>query len=218
LKFTLIYDGPLPPNPKKRALYAAKIRNKLHVQMRDLWDNHVLMRQLAHEARVYQTPTIMHGGSRLPSVLPDYLELPRSLPSQGMVDLTAPISVSGVTGSFLPIVRKSLYLACGIDILFLRHEEPMRLFEQSGDIDNRLKCFFDGLSIPDIDQAKAGEDLCADPLCVLLENDRYISDFSVRSGVLLGKDEKHPHDVRIQADITIKVLRVFEGNLGLVGG
>jgi hypothetical protein len=218
MKFTLIYDGPLPPSPKKRASYAAEIRNKLHVQMRDLWDTHVLMRQLAHVARVYQTPTIMHGGSRLPSVLPDYLELPRSLPSQGMVDLTAPISVSGVTGSFLPIVRNSLYLACGIDILFLRHLEPTHLFEQSGDIDNRLKCFFDALAIPDANQASAGQSACSDPLCVLLENDRLISDFALRSGVLLGKSEKDKYDVRIQADVTVKVLRVFEGNMCLVGG
>jgi hypothetical protein len=40
----------------------------------------------------------------------------------------------------------------------------------------------------------------------------------VRSGVLLGKSEKNKYDVRIQADITVKVLRVFEGNMCLVGG
>jgi hypothetical protein len=35
MKFTLIYDGELPAGHKKRAEYAAMIRNKLHVQMKD---------------------------------------------------------------------------------------------------------------------------------------------------------------------------------------
>lgn len=215
MKFTLIYDGPLPPGDRKRALYASKIRNALHCQMRDLWDNHVLMRQLIHEARVYSGRSVV-SSSQLLTALPDFREAPKPLQA-GQIDLTLPIQIEGA-GNFLPIVRQNLYLACAIDINFLRHEEPLRLFEHSGDLDNRLKCFFDALSIPGVDQAKAGEDPCADPLCVLLENDRWISDFSVRSGRLLGKDEKHKDDVRIQADVTIKVLRVFGGNLGLVGG
>ncbi len=216
MKFTLIYDGPLPPGDKKRAIYASRIRNALHAQLRDLWDNHILMRQLTHEARVYKnrTSTSLH---MLPTLLSNYDGVPTPA-HQGQIDLTEPLKMSGV-GSFLPIVRQSLHLACGIDITFLRHEEPWRLFEQSGDLDNRLKCFFDALAMPaDLEQAKAGEDPCADPLCCLLENDRWISDFSLRSGRLLGKSEKNKHDVRIQADVTIKVLRVFGGNLGLVGG
>ena len=215
MKFTLIYDGELPAGDKKRARYASKIRNILHPQMRDLWDNHVLMRQPRHTARFYKRPTAMNI-RRLPTESPDYTEEPKPV-DDSMVDCTAPISIPN-SGRFLPIVRKSLYVACAIDLLFLRHEEPQRLFEGSGDLDNRLKCFFDALTIPNKEQSEAGEPPCADPLCCLLEDDRYISDFSVRTGRLLGKDDKHKHDVRIQAEITIKVLRVFEGNFGLVGG
>jgi hypothetical protein len=217
MKFTLIYDGPLPAGNNKRALYASKIRNQLHPQMRDLWDNHVLMRQLAHEARVYSKQMGDLALATSGPTLPSYADPPPPLPAH-KIDLTAPLQIAGVSGRFLPIVRESLYIACEIDILFLRHEEPMHLFANSGDIDNRLKCFFDGLTMPIAEQAKVGDDPCADPLCCLLENDRYISDFSVRSGRLLGKDEKHLFDVRIQADVTIKVLRVFPGNMGLVGG
>lgn len=217
MKFTLIYDGPLPPGDKKRALYASKIRNYLHPQLRDLWDTHVLMRQLIHEAHVSRK-LMKELVSRVSGpTLPDYSGEPTLKGSQ--ISLITPIEKTGIPGSYLPVIRESLYLACGLDILFLRHEEPLRLFEQSGDLDNRLKCFFDGLTVPtDPDQAAAGEDPCADPLCCLLENDRWISDFSVRSGRLLGKDEKHKHDVRIQVDVTIKVLRVFHANMGLVGG
>jgi hypothetical protein len=218
MKFTLIYDGALPAGPSRRAEYAAKIRNELHSQMRDLWDHHVVLRQLARTARTIPNP---HAGYYVgsepiwsPAILPEYKEpIPPLRP--GQIDFCAPIEVSGV-GPFLPIVRHSLYLACAVDILFLRHEEPSLLFERSGDIDNRLKCFFDGLTIPNREQAAAGEPPCSAPLCCLLEDDKLISDFSIRTGRLLGKSEKKAHDVRIQADITIKVLRVMEQTLCLV--
>jgi hypothetical protein len=214
VKFTLIYDGDLPAGNKNRPVYAAKIRNHLHPQLLDLWENHVLMRQLAHEARVYSTKTIT-GYSQLPSALSDFTG-PAPQLNSGQIDLTAPLKIPGL-GAFKPIVRESLYLGCAIDILFLRHEEPMHLFDQGGDLDNRIKCFFDGLKIPG-DEGKKCELPIANPLCVLLENDKWILDFSVKSGRLLGKTTKERYDVRIQADITIKVLRVFDGNLGLVGG
>ena len=215
MKFTLIYDGPLPAGNAKRAKYAARIRNLLHPQLRDLWDHHVLMRQLSHVARGTTHSLGDLGLVCEPATLPEYANPPPPLKDQ-QVDLTEPIEVSG--SRFKPIVRNSLYLACAIDILFLRHEAPDGLFEESGDIDNRLKCFFDGLTVPNKDQLQAGGAPQANPLCCLLEDDKLISDFSVRTGRLLGKDIPHQHDVRIQADITIKVLRVFHANIGLVGG
>jgi hypothetical protein len=220
MKFTLIYDGPLPAGDGKRAFYAAQIRNKLHVQMRDLWDNHIIFRQLARTARTITNPGAgYYVGSEpiwTPAKLSDY-DGPIPPLMQGQVNFCEPIVVAGA-GLFLPIVRHSLYLACAIDILFLRHEEPMHLFKLGGDIDNRIKCFFDALTIPSADQAKAGEAPYAEPLCCLLEDDILISDFSIRTGRLLGNDEKARYDVRIQADITIKVLRVMDQNLCLVGG
>jgi hypothetical protein len=149
--------------------------------------------------------------------LPEYKDDPPPLRA-GQIDLAAPIPGPNGSGAYLPIVRNSLHLACAIDILFLRHEEPGRLFEMSGDIDNRLKCFFDGLTMPNAEQEKAGEDPIDDPLCCLLEDDKLISDFSVRTGRLLGKSAKGQYDVRIQAEITIKILRSFYANEHLLGG
>jgi hypothetical protein len=219
MKFTLIYDGPLPAGKNKRALYAAQIRNKLHPQMRDLWDHHAIFRQLARTARTIPNPGAGHYAGReivwSPSELPEWNDPIRPV-REGQTDFCAPIDVPTV-GQFLPIVRQSLYLACEIDILFLRHEEPFHLLA-GGDLDNRIKCFFDGLTIPNPEQAKGGEDPHATPLCCLLENDRLISDFSIRTGRLLGKDEPHKYDVRIQAEVTIKVLRTFHANECLLGG
>lgn len=217
MKFTLLYDGPLPAGSKKRAEYAAKIRNYLHPQLQDLWDNHVLLRQLAHEARVNKHSYADLTTTARPPTLSEYRDPPPPLKND-QIDLTTPFPVGGSVYQFKPIVRRNLHLACAIDILFLRHEEPGKLFEQCGDIDNRLKCFFDGLTVPKIEQLEGGEDPCANPFCCLVEDDVLISDFSVRSGRLLGKDERHQFDVRIQADITIKVLRVFSANMGLIGG
>jgi hypothetical protein len=221
MKFTLIYDGPLPAGKNKRALYAAQIRNKLHPQMRDLWNHHVIFRQLARTARTI--PDLGAGywtGKEIvwsPSQLPEWND-PIPPLREGQTDFCAPINVPSV-GAFLPIVRNSIYLVCGIDILFLRQEKPIGVFEdEAGDLDNRIKCFFDGLTIPNAEQARAGEDPCADPLCCLLENDKLISDFSIRTGRLLGMDEPHKYDVRIQADVTVKVLRVFHANECLIGG
>lgn len=215
VKFTLIYDGQLPAGRNKRPVYASRIRNSLHPQLRDLWDNHVIMRQLRHGAIVnnhHYNDLVL--GSNPPS-LPDF-SAPPPTPNEHQIDLCAPVVLEG-TGTFLPIVRKELYLACQIDILMMRHEDPGHLFDADGDIDNRLKCFFDALTLPNKEQAQAGEFPCADPLCVLLQDDKLVSDFSVRTARLLGRTERNKYDVRMQADVTIKVLRVFGANQALMG-
>src|SRR5690242_12398853 len=90
MRVTLIYDGPLPSGDGKRALYAAKIRNHLHPQLKDLWENHVLMRQLAHEARVWKSP-MASGHMPLLTAPKDYLETPKPVWKEQQIDLTAPI-------------------------------------------------------------------------------------------------------------------------------
>jgi hypothetical protein len=214
MKFTLIYDGPLPAGGDKRALYASKIRNDIHPQLKDLWESHVIMRQLARTARVHAEEThVMDASVRQPK-LPDY-NWPVPPAPEGFIDLCAPIAYG--EHNFIPIVRESLHLACFIDILFLRHEEPSQLFDKGGDLDNRIKCFFDGLTVPKEENVERGEDPIGNPLCCLLENDKWISGFSIRTGRLLGRCEKRPFDVRILAEISVNVLRIRDENLCLLG-
>jgi hypothetical protein len=60
--------------------------------------------------------------------------------------------------------------------------------------------------------------LTADPLYVLLEDDIFVSDLSIKTGRLLGERTKNTHAVRLTIDVTVKVLRVFDQNQCLVGG
>ena len=217
MKFTLTYDGDLhSTGNKSQPAYVSRLRNEFHDQLADLWDSHVVLRQLARTARVHHKGAqdiALAGG--VPK-LPDYRgPIPPLRP--GYIDLCAAIEVNGV-GGFIPLVRDSLNLACELDIQFLRHEDPGSLVFQGGDLDGRIKTLFDALRMPSEIEAKNGETPTANPLYCVLQSDTLISDFSVKTGRLLGERAKKPHTVRLWIDVTIKVLRVTEHNQSLMGG
>jgi hypothetical protein len=217
VKFTLIFDGDLPSaGNKPRPIEASNIRNIFHDQLADLWENHVILRQLARTARVWPNVSFAAMRPNTPKPLPDFND-PISAPQPHEVDLCKPIEVPKV-GRFIPLVRSSLYLSCAVDLLFLRHEEPFSLMRQGGDLDGRLKTLFDALKMPHPNDEYKGAAPTADPLYVVLEDDSLISDFSVKSGRLLGRGEKKKHAVRLTVDITVKVLRVCDQNQCLMSG
>ena len=216
MKFTLIYDNDLPAGDSSRCVYASKIRNTFHDQLVDLWDSHVIFRTLRHTARTPICSEAIETDILIPfSGWPEFRGDPPPL-QPGQTDLCAPIAVSGL-GEFVPLIRNSLCLGCSVDILFLRHEEPLKLLKAGGDLDNRIKTLFDGLRMPNKGEGH-GETPTADPLYVVMEDDALITDISVRSGRLLGNRTKKPHAVRLTIDITVKVLRVFSQNQSLIGG
>ena len=47
-----------------------------------------------------------------------------------------------------PLIDERYGLACALDILFLRRDEPGNVIKSGGDIDNRLKVLFDALRTP----------------------------------------------------------------------
>jgi hypothetical protein len=216
MKFTLVYEGDLPATASSpKPAEVGRIRNELHDQLADLWESHIIFRQLARTARVPVHGKKNLGGVGLVDILPAY-EGPVRPVNPGFVDLCGPIQVGGSIG-YVPIVRKSLHLVCSIDILFLRNEEPGSLVFQGGDLDNRIKCLFDALRVPSDDEfARSGIVPTADPLYCLLEQDTLISDFSVKTGRILGSRTKKPHAVRLWMDVTVKVLRVTEQNMCLL--
>jgi hypothetical protein len=221
MKFTLIYDGDLPASANRsKTTHVSRIRDQFHDQLADLWESHIVLRQLARTARTRPNPGAGYLVGRepiwSPPVLPEYNDpIPPLMP--GQTDLCAPIQVPN-SAAYLPLIRKSLNLACAVDILFLRHEDPGSLILQGGDIDGRIKTLFDALRMPSEDEERAGGIPTATPLYCLLESDSLISDLSVRTGQLLGDRTKKPHTVRLTIDVTIKVLRVMNENQCLIGG
>src|SRR4051794_16836162 len=74
MKFTLIYDGDLPSaGNKNQPIPASIIRNVFHDQLADLWESHVILRQLVRTARVSRG-VMISSGVRAPRPLPDYNE------------------------------------------------------------------------------------------------------------------------------------------------
>jgi len=196
-------------------------RNQFHDQLADLWESHIVLRQLARTARTVPNPGAGYWASLenpvwSPAALPDYNDpIPPLIP--GQIDFCAPIQVPN-SAAYVPLIRKSLNLACALDILFLRHEDPGSLVLQGGDIDGRIKTLFDAFRMPSEEEEKVGGTPTANPLYCLLESDSLISDLSVKTGRLLADRTKKAHAVRLTIDVTIKVLRVFDQNQCLIGG
>jgi hypothetical protein len=222
MKFTLIYDGDLPAtgNSSRKPGEVARIRNCFHDQLADLWDSHIILRELERTARVpritYQTELATEDWGVTEYSPPKFRE-PIPPLEQGQIDLCAPIQ-KGTNVAYRPIVRESLGLACALDITFLRQEEPGNLVLQGGDIDGRIKTLFDALRMPSKPEEDAsGITPTANPLQCLMESDALISDLSIRTGRLLGARTRKVHAVHLTIDVTIKVLRFSIFNQCLVG-
>jgi hypothetical protein len=222
MKFTLIYDGDLPAsgNSSKKPADVARIRNYFHDQLADLWDSHIILRELERTARVpritYETELVSDdwGGTDYKS--PQFREPVPPL-ERGQIDLCVPIQ-NETEVAYRPIVRQSLGLACALDITFLRQEEPGNLVLQGGDIDGRIKTLFDALRMPSKEEEKASRtQQTADPMQCLMESDALISDLSIKTGRLLGARARKVHAVHLTIDVTIKVLRFSIFNQCLIG-
>ena len=122
---------------------------------------------------------------------------------EGRFDLCEPIKV-GVR-EFFPLVRKSFALTCGLKVLFLRKEDPGRVY-QGGDMDNRLKTLFDALSIPN-DQQLVDDPTLENPIYCLLEDDALISGCEIETRRLLSRPNASPHEVHLVIEVDIRVMQ-----------
>ncbi len=78
-------------------------------------------------------------------------------------------------------------LACGLDILFLRRDQPGDLIRHGGDIDNRIKVLFDALRMPQDAQELTAQkpDEGEDPFFCLLQDDKQIIEINITTDRLL---------------------------------
>ena len=110
---------------------------------------------------------------------------------------------------FVPLISESNTVTCALDVLFLRRDNPGHFVVQGGDIDNRIKVLFDALRMPKgkqevPDRPQEGED----PFYVLMEDDKFITGFTVTTDRLLlpQTSDESPKDVLLVINVHTRVM------------
>jgi hypothetical protein len=143
VKFTLTYDGDLRSsgNGSKKVRDKWEIRKQFDPQLRELWKISPGLQLAKRHSVIPKTD----GFWMIDTHHSDPGSGPQNEMRDNHMDLCAPIECGG--RSFLPLVRETHALMCGLKILFLRKEKPGRVY-QGGDLDNRVKTLLDALCIP----------------------------------------------------------------------
>jgi len=222
MKFTLVFDGSLPPtgnNSNARSKKKWEVRKAFDPQLRELWrvrPDLSLLREdpIIPRDDVYMMQVTHHLEKNSQSHSPrDPKENP---PEANEINLLEPIRKG--TRAFFPLVRNSLGLTCSLRILFMRNEPRGHLFEkgvEAGDIDNRLKTLFDALGIPR-DEYVYEDAFLTDPIYCLIEDDSLITGYDVRTEHLLspqGTDKKEAR-LYVEVDVRISHPRVYNAAFG----
>lgn len=207
MKFTLTFDGELAASGDKRDKW--EIRRHFHPQLEELWRIHPSLQWLKNQRFVPKT-----GGywnvERHHSA-PHLLSHPKGADD---IDLLEPVKVRNRT--FLPLVRERLALICGLKIIFLRKEEPGRIY-QGGDLDNRIKTLCDALATPNSDQI-IDDTLQTDPIYCLLEDDGLIASLDIETHRLLSKPTASSHEVHLLIEVDVRVTQPRAYNQIFLGG
>jgi hypothetical protein len=210
MNFKLTYEGPLAASGNSSGRIPDKwlIRKQIQPQLAELWTTHPVMKGIGISAM----STSINMGGRVQLSAPARVTIGDSAAVASK--LVEPVVVSG--HPFIPLVRKSLELACGLDILFLRKEQPGSLILQGGDIDNRVKTLFDALKVPSKEDIEV-ESPEATPFYCLMESDALVTNLSVDTDRLLGAPAMPVNQVYLVIDVTVKVMRITESNVGFLG-
>jgi hypothetical protein len=108
---------------------------------------------------------------------------------------------------FHSIVRPRFRVKCGLEIQLLVNHDLVPVVRKHGDLDNRLKTFFDGLRIPQTGEIKnfKPESTKDDDYCCLLEDDALITNLHVETFRNLSAPTQAPNDyVRINLMVTVE--------------
>lgn len=214
MRFRLVYHGNLPASgnsPKPDSVQG--IRDQFHPQLKLLWETHLALKTLRQNAIVQRDPALHRFDIRGSPFLPQRdLELYPARAHE--INLCEPIARG--TQRFMPLVRKSLDLNCELNIIFLRKEDPGALLLQAGDLDNRIKLLFDALKVPSVDAVNSRPQKQDTTYC-LMEEDSLIYRFEVDSDRLLFPETEKREEVYLIIEVIVRVLRVGEWNMALLG-
>ena len=209
MRLRLTYSGHLKAagNNSNRGSDKWNIRNAIHPQLQEFWDIDPIL----------QGKTISIGENRYSPegfVMKDPDDFDHAAYMRGRFRI--PVIVEG--HSFLPLVRKSLSLACSLDILFLRKDRPGTLVSSGGDLDARIKTLFDGLRMPKTAEEMQSGSPVGNPHLCLLEDDSLITDLTVRTDRLLSRPDADKSEVLLIMDVSVKAIELTDDNAGIYFG
>jgi hypothetical protein len=194
MDFRLIYEGRLKAsgNSAKHVKDKHAIRKQFHKQLSNLYDAHPYLVKLKKVSLIHNFTD--YKGNFLPTYETSQVE-----------EQAKRFARCGYR--FVPLVNKAQSLICGLDILFLRRENPGDLILQGGDIDNRIKTLLDALRIPDdCNEIDGAPEESEDPFFCLLQNDSLVTELNVVTDRLLVplKDGQHPNEVVLIIKVKVK--------------
>ncbi|MET4180673.1 hypothetical protein ABIB94_002773 [Bradyrhizobium sp. JR7.2] len=188
MKFTLLFEGDIPPRRKGSHDEIHKIRCDLSPQLKALWD----FPPLADEAKKWLKHADENGG--------DYAILEKR---GGAV--------------FAPLISKRNDLHCELRIKFLRQQAPGQFIADGGDIDNRMKTFLDALSVPPLAQASLFAQFASEePIYCLMQDDGLVTKLDVETDRLLRPTETRFGLVAI-VEVNVRATRLTFANIGVSG-
>jgi hypothetical protein len=192
MEFTLHYRGPLKAASQRNTRKDHKhcLRRHFHNQLKELWK----LPQLAEFQDALRVPE------------PDVVERRTLLRRVGQYH-------------FAPLVGSYFHLVACLEVVMLRPEPEGRIFQRSGDIDNRLKTLLDALKVPN-EPAALPDNLAPPspdetPFFCMLEDDSFITNVDIRTAHWLEPEVQDSDSVVLLLRIRTKPTRVDWGNMGL---
>jgi len=217
MKFTLVYEGPLPSNARPKMKWA--IRKYLSPQLEELWQIHPSLSDAQRRRFIPRDQPFSFGDIHHDS---DDQRRFTQVGSDSDVDLCAEIERGG--RNYWPLVRNTFALKCYLGITFMRREDPGKVVkggDKGVDLDNRLKTLFDALGIPDANQVAKDMSIkdtsIKDPIYCLLEDDALIMGCNVQTHRLLARTGGDIDDVLLLIEVDVRVVRPRGYNLTFLG-
>jgi hypothetical protein len=188
MKFTLIFEGEIPPRRKGSHEEIHAIRRALSPQLEALW-----------------------SFEPLAEVGPKWLAQPTDAAGEYRV-----LEQRG-TAVFAPLISKRNDLHCELLVKFLRQQAAGQLISDGGDIDNRMKTFLDALSVPPVAQASLFSRIGpSQPLFCLLQDDGLVTKLNVETDRLL-RPTSNSFDLLAIVEVTVRATRLTFANIGVSG-
>ena len=203
MDFILRYRGALPSSSKRAVRDKHDIRMALTGQLAELCKREPFFRDAL-------TPQLLTGKIKSGKLTFDH---DQANPANNL--MFCRVQMGGF--EFVPLIHREHYLACQLDITWLRQERAGDIVH-GGDLDNRLKKLFDGLRMPqDINElGHARPDAENERVYCLLDDDALITKLSVATYQMLEPhSDERSTDVDLLLHITVLSTKAVVANLGL---